>query len=91
MFLLDFLHAFFRIIIPPVFTVRIRKDSVTCVQGKIVQKTLIAFKELAKKEKIKKGSIYGIQQKAGLSMKFSSGIPKECYQKFRNVWYASRV
>ena len=83
--MLSLIHAIYRIIIPPAFTIRIKNGTFKCTQGKISPKILSALNNVSKKENIRAGSIYGIHKSGRIRFEFSANISKKYHQQFRNI------
>lgn len=80
----------YRFLLPPLFTVVIKDDTVRGKRGKVTNKVLSEFEEIARKQGISKGAIYGVKRGGSVSLEFSGNIKKQDQQRFRNAFMYSK-
>jgi len=75
-----------RLVRRPVFVVSLKDSHATAEKGNLSVAFLAECSELAKKRGIQEGRLYGIWKQGSTSLEFSTEIPEEHHQVFRNVW-----
>ena len=74
----------------PLFIIAFRDGVPTAIRGKVPHRFLQECKEIAESNEIVAGRIDGIEKDQQVSLKFSSEIPEDTHQQFRNVWVLHR-
>jgi len=82
----NFLRWLARLFRPPVFIVSLHDGHATAEKGNLSVAFLAECSDLAKKRGIQEGRLYGIWKQGSTSLEFSTEIPEEHHQVFRNVW-----
>jgi uncharacterized protein DUF3634 len=77
---------FFYKIFPPVFVVEIKRFKAFARIGKVSADFLWDCSDISRQNDIRSGKIYGVKSSFGISLKFSSAIPEQSHQRFRNAW-----
>ena len=80
------IRALFRFLFPPVFVISIQDGSVHKRRGRVAAAFLNDCSDVAREAGIISGTIYGVRHRGGVGLEFSSNIPPDCHQRFRNVW-----
>ncbi|MCK4806260.1 MAG: DUF3634 family protein [Candidatus Aegiribacteria sp.] len=79
------LRILFRKLFPPLFTIRIKNGKVFVENGKLTSSFLGDCTDIARKNGISSGWIWGYSSPGGARMKFSSEISNGNKQRFRNA------
>lgn len=74
----------------PVFVVLIRDGKATVRRGKVPGRLLVDWEELSRDSGIRNAKIRAYRRRRQVALRFSSGVPEEQRQKFRNVLGAHR-
>ncbi len=82
---MSFLKILFRKLFPPLFTIRIKNGKAFLENGKLTSAFLGDCTDIARKNGISSGWIWGYTSPGGARMEFSSGINKGDRQRFRNA------
>ena len=85
--LLGFLR---RLLKPAAFEVVIEEGAANLARGNVPPSFLGDCDEIARDHSIRTGRIWGVRRSYGLALEFSSDIPDESRQKFRNVFEVVR-
>jgi hypothetical protein len=82
-----------RLLDPPAFVVQFENGEARARKGALPAAFLHDCTDVASAFGILAGRIYGHQGPRGLRLEFSSGIPAESHQRFRNVFglYRGRI
>jgi len=81
---MEFLKILFRRLFPPLFTIRIKGYEAILMNGKLTSSFLGDCSDIARKNGISSGWIWGCGSPGGVRMEFSSEISKGNRQRFRN-------
>ncbi len=71
---------------PPAFTVELDADGARLVQGRLPDRVVAEFAEVARLAHLTAGTIYGIAHGDNTTLEFSPNIPHNHRQRFRNAW-----
>ena len=75
---------------PPIFKCLIKNGKVTVVKGKLNQKQITAFNDIAMDHNLSDVSIYGAGPSNKGRLEFSGKISDGIKQQYRNVWLYER-
>ena len=81
--MLRFLRRFFG---SSAFIVELREGKARCVKGKLLDRMLSEFSEVARQHGLAVGTVLGKRGSAGIRLRFSKEIPSASHQQFRNIW-----
>jgi len=81
----SYLKILYRKLFPPLFTVRIKSGEACLANGKLTTSFLGDCTEIARKNRITSGWIWGCSSPEGTKLEFSSEISKRDRQRFRNA------
>jgi hypothetical protein len=77
--------ALWRLVVRPVFVVEVRDGTARLRRGEAPAGLVAEFSDVASDFGIQGGSIYGVRARHGLTLDFSTDIPADAHQRFRNV------
>lgn len=83
---MGFVHWLRRLIRRPLFVVHLHDGHATAEKGNLSVGFLTECADLAGKRGIEEGRLFGVWKSGAVSLEFSSGIPEEHHQVFRNLW-----
>lgn len=83
--LMRFLTALRSLVAPSIFSIEIDGDEVRVRSGQAPGVLVREFAEAARDVGIGRGTIRGIRAAQGVTLSFSSDIPAEAHQRFRNI------
>ena len=82
---MPFLKILFRKLFPPLFTIRFKNGEACLENGKLTPSFLGDCTEIALKNGVSSGWIWGHSSTGGIRMEFSPEISKMDRQRFRNA------
>ncbi|MEN8209822.1 MAG: DUF3634 family protein [Candidatus Fermentibacteria bacterium] len=88
---MSFFSILFRKLFPPLFTIRIKGGEAHLVNGKLTASFLGDCTEIARRNRLSSGWIWGYSSTGGAQLKFSSEISRENRQRFRNAAGVRRI
>lgn len=77
--------ALWRLVVRPVFVIEVSDGVARLRRGDAPPGLVAGFSDVARDFGIHGGSIYGVHARHGLTLDFSSAIPPDAHQRFRNV------
>jgi hypothetical protein len=77
--------ALWRLVVRPIFVIDFRDCTARLHRGEAPPALVAQFAEVARDFSVSSGSIYGVRARHGLTLDFSTDIPAEAHQRFRNV------
>jgi hypothetical protein len=83
--LIRFMTALRSLVSPAIFTIEIDGDDIHVRSGEPPPGLVREFAEAARDFEIRRGTIRGIRAAQGITLSFSSDIPAEAHQRFRNI------
>ncbi|MCD4848955.1 MAG: DUF3634 family protein [Candidatus Aegiribacteria sp.] len=81
----DLIKILLRRISPPLFTIRITDRAAVLTAGQVTPALLRDWSEIARKNNIVCGWIWGLRTGSCIRLDFSSNISKNDRQRFRNI------
>jgi hypothetical protein len=83
--LIDSIKILLRKLFPPLFSINITDGEAHAVKGVLTSSFLRDCSEIAKRNGVSNGWIWGLGTREGIRLEFSGGITRENMQRFRNA------
>ena len=69
-----------------VFVIHVRNGVPSTARGKVGQSFLADVADIVERQRIRRGSIFGLTRHGKINLGFSRTIPVNCRQSLRNIW-----
>ena len=86
----NIIKALSRLFNPPKFVIKLRKERVEVVRGKVSRPFLDECTHLCRDNNICSGQVFGVNCEYGIRLEFSDDIPENMQQRFRNIWNSQK-
>lgn len=80
------LYWLHRLAKPPIFVIELQAGAARLTKGSVPASWTSDCGEIAAEFGIVHGYVEGVRSPWGVGLRFSPGVPKECHQRFRNVF-----